>query len=68
MPDDVTGEPSLGYGGSCFVKDINALIALANQLGVDPKVMKASWAKNLEVRPQRDWEHLLGRAVSKKEQ
>ena len=66
MPADDTGEPAFGVGGSCFVKDINALMAVARSLGVDPKVMSGAWHKNLEVRPQRDWEKLLGRAVSKK--
>lgn len=57
-----------GFGGHCFPKDINALISVAKELGVDPKVMTAAWEKNLEIRsPQdRDWEHMLGRAVSKK--
>lgn len=64
MPADDTGEPAYGYGGSCFVKDINALISIAKQNGVDPKVMVAAWQKNVEVRPQRDWEKLVGRAVS----
>lgn len=49
---------------NCFVKDLNALIFVARQLGVDPKVMSAVWEKNLEVRPQKDWEKLTGRAVS----
>jgi UDPglucose 6-dehydrogenase len=55
-----------GYGGSCFCKDINAMISVAKDLGVDPKVMQSAWEKNLEVRPERDWEQLVGRAVSKK--
>ena len=65
MPADDTGEPAFGFGGSCFVKDINALIYEAQNRGVDPKVMLGAWKKNLEVRPQRDWEKLQGRAVSK---
>jgi len=56
----------LGFGGSCFCKDINAMISVADDLGIDAKVMKAAWEKNLEVRPERDWEQLVGRAVSKK--
>jgi hypothetical protein len=40
---------------------------LACKLNIDPKVMKGAWNKNLEVRPQRDWEKLIGRAVSKSE-
>lgn len=53
-----------GFGGSCFVKDLNALMVVANQLGVKPMIMDAAWQKNLEVRPERDWENLVGRAVS----
>jgi len=55
-----------GWGGSCFVKDLNALMFEATSLGVDTKVMRAAWEKNLEVRKpeDRDWEHLQGRAVS----
>jgi UDPglucose 6-dehydrogenase len=66
MPSDDTGEPVFGFGGSCFVKDLNALMALARTLGIEPTVMSGAWAKNLEVRPQRDWEKLTGRAVSEK--
>lgn len=67
MPADDTGDPAFGFGGSCFVKDLNALVAVARQHGIAPKVMEGAWQKNLEVRPQRDWEKLVGRAVSKKE-
>lgn len=67
MPaDDGTGQLLPGYAGSCFVKDINAFMHLAYKLGIDPKVMRGAWEKNLEVRPGRDWEKLIGRAVSKK--
>ena len=68
MPADDTGMPAFGYGGSCFCKDINALINVAKSIGVRPTVMQASWDKNVEVRPQRDWEKLVGRAVSKKDE
>lgn len=65
MPlNDGSGNPAYGFGGSCFVKDINALMYVARELGVDPKVMKGAWDKNLEVRPCKDWEHLKGRAVT----
>ena len=53
----------LGFGGSCFPKDINALICSALDLGVDPKVLKGVWETNLRVRPEKDWENLKGRAV-----
>jgi len=52
-----------GFGGSCFPKDINALIVIARIAGVDPIVLEAVWNKNLEVRPEKDWEKLKGRAV-----
>ena len=64
MPASDTGEPALGFGGSCFIKDIRALMMLAESLNIDPKVMKGAWFKNTEVRPQKDWEKLIGRAVA----
>lgn len=68
MPaSDGSGRYLPGYSGSCFVKDINALISIAKALGVKPTVLQAAWQKNLEVRPERDWEHLVGRAVSNEE-
>lgn len=64
MPaSDGTGRFLKGFGGSCFIKDLNALMMKARQLGVDPKVMEGAWKKNLEVRPEKDWENLKGRAV-----
>lgn len=53
-----------GFGGSCFPKDLNALIKIAENLEVDPVILKAAWRKNLEVRPEKDWEQLKGRAIS----
>ena len=53
-----------GFGGSCFPKDLNALIYVAKSLGVNPAVLSATWEKNIEVRPERDWEQLKGRAIS----
>jgi UDPglucose 6-dehydrogenase len=57
-----------GFGGHCFPKDINALMSVARQYGIEPKVMQAAWDKNLEVRPaqDRDWTHQIGRVVSKR--
>ena len=56
----------MGYGGSCFVKDLNAMINIADDLNINTPVLDGAWKKNLEVRPERDWEQLVGRAVSKK--
>lgn len=39
-----------GFGGSCFPKDIAALISVAKEAGVDPKVLQATVAKNGEIR------------------
>ena len=53
-----------GFGGSCFPKDINALINFTKNLNIDPIVLLSVWEKNLEVRPEKDWENLKGRAVN----
>lgn len=61
---DVPGpDGKLGFGGTCFPKDINAIIDVANNKEVDMKVLKAAWETNLEVRPEKDWEQLKGKAV-----
>ena len=57
----------LGFGGSCFPKDVNALICFAKNLDIDLNVLRATWETNLRVRPERDWEKLKGRAVNKNE-
>jgi UDPglucose 6-dehydrogenase len=56
-----------GFGGSCFPKDINAFISYANELGVKIPTIKGAWKTNLNVRPERDWENLKGRAVVDKD-
>ena len=62
---DVPGhDGSLGFGGKCFPKDLNAMIVKSEELGVDPKVMKAVWKKNIEIRKNLDWLKIEG-AVSK---
>ena len=57
----------LGFGGSCFPKDILALINFANECGIDASTLKGVWETNLKVRPEKDWENLIGRAIVKKE-
>ena len=54
----------LGFGGTCFPKDINAFISFAKKHNINMNVLEAAWKTNLEVRPKRDWENLKGRAVS----
>ncbi len=63
---DVPGhDGSPGFGGKCFPKDINAFINYFEENGVDPKLMKSAWEKNLEVRQDKDWFNIVG-AVTKK--
>ena len=52
-----------GFGGSCFPKDIQAMIDFAEMFGLNPSVLKGAWEKNLEVRSEQDWKELKGRAV-----
>ena len=52
-----------GFGGSCFPKDIQALINFGESNDVDMSVLKGAWKTNLKVRPEKDWEELKGRAV-----
>ena len=54
----------LGFGGACFPKDINAFISFAKQNKINMNILEAAWKTNLEVRPEKDWEKLKGRAVS----
>jgi len=53
-----------GFGGSCFPKDVQAMINFGETMGVDMEVLSAVWRKNLEVRPEQDWKDLKGRAVT----
>ena len=56
----------VGFGGTCFPKDINALMSMAKDVGVNMNVLEAAWKTNLEVRPEQDWNKLKGRAISEK--
>ena len=54
----------LGYGGTCFPKDVNALISFAKENNIDLNSITGGWKTNLKVRPEKDWEKDKGRAVS----
>jgi UDPglucose 6-dehydrogenase len=53
-----------GFGGSCFPKDVQAMINFGETIGIEMEVLSAVWKKNLEVRPEQDWKDLKGRAVT----
>jgi UDPglucose 6-dehydrogenase len=57
----------MGFGGSCFPKDIQAMINYADSLGINANVIKGAWETNLKVRPEEDWKELKGRAVIDKD-
>lgn len=57
-------ENKRGFGGSCFPKDLNGLIAFARSIGIRCPTMQGAWETNLMVRTERDWEQLVGRAVT----
>ena len=42
--------PGVGYGGSCFPKDVKALIKIGEQLGVDPWFLEAVEKVNLQAK------------------
>ena len=52
-----------GFGGHCFPKDLNALIKLAESIGLEPQILECVKSTNDSVRENRDWEKQKGRAV-----
>lgn len=48
---------------NCFPKDLSALIYLTEQYGSINEVLKATKRTNDEVREDRDWEKMKGRAI-----
>jgi len=53
-----------GFGGHCFPKDLSALIKLSYELVTCNNVLVSTQETNNQVRTNRDWEHMKGRAVS----
>jgi UDPglucose 6-dehydrogenase len=56
----------LGFGGSCLPKDVQALIIFAKQNNISLNTLSGAWKTNLELRPEQDWNKLVGRAIVKK--
>ena len=54
----------LGYGGTCFPKDVNALLSYSKKLDIELNTISGGWKTNLNVRPEKDWEVKEGRSVS----
>ena len=52
-----------GFGGTCFPKDMCAFMNFAKELNLNTNVIDGAWKTNLEVRPEKDWEKLKGRAI-----
>lgn len=53
-----------GFGGHCFPKDLAAILHLSDELNTINNVLHATQDTNDEVRKNRDWEGMKGRAVS----
>ena len=56
----------LGYGGTCFPKDVNALLTFSKKHDILLNTISGGWNTNLKVRPEKDWEKKEGRSVSYK--
>ena len=54
----------LGYGGTCFPKDVNALLSFSKKHDIELNTIKGGWKTNLKVRVEKDWEEKEGRSVS----
>lgn len=46
-----------GFGGTCFPKDINALIQTFEENNLNSKIFKQIWKYNKKVRKNWDWKH-----------
>jgi nucleotide sugar dehydrogenase len=58
----------LGYGGTCFPKDVNALLSFSKKHNIELNSIAGGWTTNLKVRVEKDWEEKEGRSVSFKKQ
>ena len=54
----------LGYGGTCFPKDVNALLFFSKKYGIELNTIFGGWKTNLKVREEKDWEDKEGRSVT----
>ena len=54
----------LGYGGTCFPKDVNALLSFSKKHNIELNSIAGGWLTNIKLRPEKDWEKKEGRSVS----
>lgn len=54
----------LGYGGTCFPKDVSSFINYARENNIKLNSIEGGWQTNLELRPDKDWEKNIGRSIS----
>jgi len=52
-----------GYGGHCLPKDLSSLLFIADALDTNSILLNSVQDSNIEVRKNRDWEKMKGRAV-----
>ena len=52
-----------GFGGHCLPKDLNALVAFAQNIELEPILLETVGWVNDKVRKNRNWEKMKGRAV-----
>jgi UDPglucose 6-dehydrogenase len=53
-----------GFGGHCFPKDLNAILHIAQKIGLGLPTITGASITNMIVRQNKDWEKMEGRAVS----
>jgi|TARA_B100001093_G_C26856787_1_gene1027823 UDPglucose 6-dehydrogenase len=53
-----------GFGGSCFPKDVAALLTIFKEHNINSFVLNSAWERNIKVdRSEQDWKTLKGRAT-----
>ena len=55
-----------GYGGTCFPKDINAMINMFGRSEVDNLILRSSWEYNKKIRKSWDWSNKPSAVSSEK--
>ena len=53
-----------GFGGHCFPKDLSAMIQFAQNNQFSPELLRSVYDINMSIREVKDWEKMLGRAIS----